>query len=120
MVGHCNNRFHRGPALAAGFLKASGGRYDAVCAFRPTGWAFGKGPQGGGAGGSGIGRTVRLGGNVTIVEVPYSEHSSFEELQACCRDLRPAKIVATVNGGPRGDRCPGMELLRADERGVPF
>ena len=31
-----------------------------------------------------------------IHEVPYSEHSSFPELQACVRELKPKQIVTTV------------------------
>ena len=91
-------------------ISESRGRFDAVVAFRPTGWAFGRG-GGGGAGGGAAGRTIRLGGNVSIVEVPYSEHSSFEELRRCVHHFKPRKIVATVSGGPRGDKHAGMPLL---------
>ena len=90
-------------------LAASRGHFEAVVAFRPTGWAYGKS---GGGGTAAAGRTVRLGGNVTIVEVPYSEHSSFEELRQCVHDLAPRKIVATVGAGPKGDRHAGLALLR--------
>ena len=79
--------------------------FDAVVAFRPTGWAFG-------GGGGPAGRTVRLGKDVRIIEVPYSEHSSFDELRMCVRDLRPQKIIATVDGGPHGASHPGFPLLR--------
>lgn len=34
---------------------------------------------------------------MTIVAVPYSEHSSFAELQDCIRTLRPVQIIPTVN-----------------------
>ena len=56
--------------------------------------------------------TIKLGSNLTIVEVPYSEHSSFDELCQCVRDLQPKKIVATVDGGWKGDRHAGMAALR--------
>lgn len=103
----------RAPKLRQ-LLSAQRETFDAVVAFRPTGWAFGKGGGGGGGGGSSnpAGRTVRLGGNVTIVEVPYSEHSSFDELCQCVRDLQPKKIVATVDGGWKGDRHAGFAALR--------
>ena len=93
----------RAPRLRQ-MLAENRGRFEAIVAFRPTGWAFGRG-------GGGAGRTIKLGGGVSIVEVPYSEHSSFEELKQCVRDLRPRKIVATVAGGPRGDKHVGMPLL---------
>ena len=96
----------RAPRLRQ-MLAESNGRFDALVAFRPTGWAYGRG----GGGGTAAGRTVRLGGGVSIVEVPYSEHSSFEEMKQCVRELQPRKIVATVGGGPKGDRHAGMALL---------
>ena len=49
---------------------------------------------------------------MTLVEVPYSEHSSFAELRACVHALRPKRIVATVNGGPHGDAHAGVARLR--------
>ena len=36
-------------------------------------------------------------GRVTLVSIPYSEHSSFTELCECVRDLQPKQIVPTVN-----------------------
>ena len=77
-------------------LQQSGGRYDSLVAFRPTGWSYGRGAP-------------RRHGAVTIHEVAYSEHSSFEELRACVRDLLPAagaRIIPTVN-------CARAEKVRA-------
>ena len=103
-------RFHvvpmaqlRAPALKE-LLRRSNGRYTSCVAFRPTGWAYGRGAS------SASGRSVRLG-DVRIVDVPYSEHSSCEELRECVRALRPARVVSTVGGGPNGDRHPGMSHL---------
>ena len=94
----------RAPKLRA-LLNASRSTYDAIVAFRPSGWCFGKG-------GGAAGRSIKLGSNLTIVEVPYSEHSSFDELKACVADLRPRKVVATVDGGPLGNRHKGMPYLQ--------
>ena len=69
------------------------GRFDAVVAFRPTGWCNTRST-------GAAGRVVRTG-KVTLHEVPYSEHSSFEELRTCLRDLQPLKVVPTVNAGSK-------------------
>ena len=98
----------RAPKLRE-LMVASGGRYTGCVAFRPTGWSFGRA----GASAGPAGRTVRLSGGLTLIEVPYSEHSSYAELQACVRALRPRKIVATVGGGPLGDRHAGVPRLLA-------
>jgi len=54
-------------------------------AFYP-GWSFQK-----------KGVNVRKDGNITIYGIPYSEHSSYDELRDCVRTLRPRKLVPTVN-----------------------
>jgi len=41
--------------------------------------------------------TKRQWDNVTLYEVPYSEHSSFTELQQCVRWLQPKRLIPTVN-----------------------
>ena len=88
-------------------VRASDGRYTGCIAFRPTGWCFGRGSSSAGA----AGRTVRLSEGVTICEVAYSEHSSFEELRQCVQTLRPHRIVSTVGGGARGDAHKGVPKL---------
>ena len=69
------------------------GIYTKVLAIKPTGWAFDKckgdlslltppGPEA-----------------VSLLEIPYSEHSSFNELRNFVRATRPTKIIPTVNVG---------------------
>lgn len=74
-------------------------RYTSVLAFRPTGWTYS----------NKIGNVLDSlkpvsKNNITIYGVPYSEHSSFSELQEFVQFLRPEKIIATVNIGSSAHR----------------
>jgi DNA cross-link repair 1A protein len=64
--------------------------YDRIVGYRPTGWSMGGSPSANIV-------TTRKSGNLTVVSVPYSEHSSFPELVDCLECLRPQKIVPTVS-----------------------
>jgi DNA cross-link repair 1A protein len=98
-MGHL--RFDRMRAL----LKSSNGRYTAVVGFRPTGWVATSST----AGGTAAGRTLRAG-PLQLYELPYSEHSSFAELQACVRQLKPRLIVPTV--GSAADTRAQVAMLQ--------
>ena len=63
----------------AGEAEAEGARYRAVVMFRPTGWTHSGATR---PGGSGPRVWADNGGATRIYAVPYSEHSSFPELQA--------------------------------------
>ncbi|KAL0481222.1 hypothetical protein AKO1_012817 [Acrasis kona] len=80
--------------------------YDEVCAFKPSAWCFKDL-----LGASSNCPSVKDENNVeykqvpvqytrkskiTLVNVPYSEHSSFTELQQCCDMLDTERIVPTV------------------------
>lgn len=60
---------------------------------KPSGWELNSKP--------------RIQGNITIVGVEYSEHSSFEELKRFVRFLRPKKVISTVPIG-RGEKTPNV------------
>lgn len=61
----------------------------AILALKPTGWSFTK-------------RNLsdikpRKCNNILIYDIPYSEHSSYNELKRFVKLLKPAQIIPTVN-----------------------
>ncbi|MBN3277848.1 DCR1A protein, partial [Polyodon spathula] len=85
--------------LQTHFNKFSG-KYDQIVAFKPTGWVY-----------SGLSESVasirpRVRGNVTVYDVPYSEHSGYLEMKRFVQWLKPEKIIPTVNvGNPKERRA---------------
>lgn len=79
------------------------GRYNAIVAFKPTGWSAGRGGR--------QTKTTRRRSNrqqsdtMVIYEVPYSEHSSFSEMKEFVDWLGPNKIIPHVgnDGGTKRD-----------------
>ena len=64
--------------------------YTSVLAIRPTGWAFKKNQL------LTQIKPIRYY-NITIYDLPYSEHSSYNELRRFVKFVRPKKVVPTVN-----------------------
>lgn len=69
-----------------------------MLAFKPTGWTF-----------RNTFSSVHdikpiTHGAVTIFGVPYSEHSSFDELKMFINGLRPKHVIPTVNNGKKESR----------------
>ena len=82
-------------------------RYDTVVAFKPTGWTFESARKHARA----TKRTQR--GSMIQYSVPYSEHSSFEELREFVKFLKPRAVLPHV-GNDRGAKARRMvELLTA-------
>lgn len=76
------------------YLKTDTNRYTSVLAFRPTGWTYSES----------VGTRLDLikpksRGHISIYGVPYSEHSSFTELEEFIKFLKPGKVIPTVNVG---------------------
>lgn len=74
-------------------------KWERILAFKPTGWTY----------------SDKLGASldnirpiqrpdVTIFGVPYSEHSSFEELREFVQGVKPKHIIPTVNVGRKESR----------------
>jgi DNA cross-link repair 1A protein len=63
-------------------------KYDRVVGFRPTGWTH--------SGNSSIVNS-QTRGSFTVHGIPYSEHSSFDELVDCLDCLKPKRIIPTVS-----------------------
>ena len=82
-------------------------RHDALLALRPTGWAHNDGSSRRAASAS------ARDGRVQLVGVPYSEHSSADELRAFVRLLRPRRVVPTVGVGAPEKREAMTRLIDA-------
>jgi len=67
---------------------------------RPTGWTFR--PSIAHKGGAIALEPRIICDKVSSIGVPYSEHSSFAELQACVKKMRPKKLIPTVNADSEG------------------
>ncbi len=85
----------------------SKGRWTKVVLFRPTGWTYKRSK--GTLDPSNVDH--REEGCVTTIGVPYSEHSSYSELQDCVKTLRPKKLIPTVNAGDAAKRRSLVDRL---------
>eukprot|EP00890_Picochlorum_soloecismus_P006264 jgi/Picsp_1/6639/NSC_03982-R1_dna cross-link repair protein snm1 len=88
---------------------------------RPTGWTFRHNVA---RNGDTLALEPRsICDKVSSVGVPYSEHSSFAELQACVKKIRPKKLIPTVNADSDGKAralvdkfCSFMDLSKDKSR----
>lgn len=101
------------------FLDSTKGQFEAVVAFSPTGWSWS--PKAMSQGSAGCKCWVENDGRTRVYNVPYSEHSSFDELQALVRDIRPRRLIPTVNSETRESKermmAPFLDVL--DLKGDP-
>jgi DNA cross-link repair 1A protein len=82
------------------------GPWSAAVVIRPTGWSFNRSRKA-----ENILSIRKVSKNVSVVGVPYSEHSSFEELQSCIKTLRPKRIIPTVNAETKEKRRKLVDSL---------
>ncbi|KAJ3305371.1 hypothetical protein HDV03_001664, partial [Kappamyces sp. JEL0829] len=72
------------------------GHIDRIVAFRPTGWTFSS-KSGNKRFTQSMLKPVYLSPSMTVIPVPYSEHSSYSELRDFCTTLAFGRIIPTVN-----------------------
>lgn len=63
--------------------------FDSLIALRPSGWEWKRNKH----------MVPEVEGNIAIYPVPYSEHSSYKDLERFIKWLRPRRIIPTVNTG---------------------
>lgn len=71
------------------YLEKHYDHFDAIVALRPSGWEYKRNKH----------MTPEVEGNIAIYPVPYSEHSSYTDLERFITWLRPRRIIPTVNMG---------------------
>lgn len=87
-------------------LDNAGGSFSAVCSLRCTGWEY--------RGRAAYSEWVENEGKTRLVGVPYSEHSSWLELKAFVRRVRPKRIEPTVGGESSSSRQLLRDLFAAE------
>lgn len=87
-------------ALAA---RVEGTAWARVVTVRPTGWSHRRSAS------SIVHR--REDGNIVTLSVPYSEHSSYDELRAAVAALRPHRVIPTVNAETPAKARTQVDLL---------
>jgi DNA cross-link repair 1A protein len=80
--------------------------FDAIVALRPSGWEYKRNKH----------MVPEVEGNIAIYPVPYSEHSSYNDLERFIRWLRPRRIIPTVNMGDPIKRGQMNNIFRRWQR----
>lgn len=80
--------------------------FDAIVALRPSGWEYKRNKH----------MVPEVEGNIAIYPVPYSEHSSYTDLERFIRWLRPRRIIPTVNMGDPVKRGQMNHIFRRWQR----
>ncbi|CAE7765455.1 dclre1 [Symbiodinium pilosum] len=95
------------------YLDSTKGQFESVVAFSPTGWAWS--PKAMAKGSAGCRAWIENDGRTRVYSVPYSEHSSFTELQAFVNSIKPGRLIPTVNSETREGKermmAPFLEVL---------
>ncbi|KAJ3076799.1 DNA break repair nuclease [Podochytrium sp. JEL0797] len=75
--------------------------FSRVMAIRPTGWTYRQAKDGTPSAEFSIQsiNPTRLAHNIHVIPIPYSEHSSFTELEAFVKAIKVEQVIPTVNVG---------------------
>lgn len=79
--------------------------YTKALAIRPTGWEKKQ--------------KLQKRGRVTILGVPYSEHSSYSELERFIRHLKPDEVISTVPLGSNLSKVPSIPAQWLSKELIP-
>ncbi|XP_066960013.1 uncharacterized protein [Macrobrachium rosenbergii] len=85
------NEIH--PQTLSDYVVSMAPKYNEVIAIRPTGWEHSENNE------VLSDMSPKKFGGVYIYGIPYSEHSSYNELRRFVKYIRPKKIIPTVNVG---------------------
>lgn len=88
------------------YLQKHFDHFDAIVALRPSGWEYRRNKH----------MVPETEGNIAIYPVPYSEHSSYTDLQRFILWLRPRRIIPTVNMGDPLKRGQMNHIFRRWQR----
>lgn len=91
------------------YLEKCYNHFDAIVALRPSGWEYKRNKH----------MVPEVEGNIAIYPVPYSEHSSYTDLERFILWLRPRRIIPTVNMGDPIKRGQMNNIFRKWQR-TPF
>lgn len=85
------------------YLMKNYDHFDAIVALRPSGWEYRRNKH----------MVPEVEGNIAIYPVPYSEHSSYTDLERFIVWLRPRRIIPTVNMSDPVKRGQMNHIFRA-------
>lgn len=82
--------------MMADYLRQFADHFDTLLAIRPSGWEKSRSSR------------PTFNGRVSILNIAYSEHSSYSELERFVRFLQPERVISTVPSHKDMDKVPDV------------